>query len=204
MLKNKLFFAVAVAGICALLIGALGNLASGASKSSHAQKSSAVAGAGGSENVKTDPPKDFDDWRLLCETPDKGEKQCQIFERLTFGKEKEKPQGIALTALVLNTKMNDKPATVVRLITPLGTVLAPGIAIKFDDDKEVKVPYWQCFPGGCLVNMVFDDAMMNKMKNGKIMFVAYRMPNGKDATLKVSLKGFAPALEAMNAADSKG
>jgi invasion protein IalB len=100
-------------------------------------------------------------------------------------------------------QLKDKPATGMRLVTPLGTVLTPGMAIKIDDGKDIKIPYTQCLPGGCMVDVIFDQDMLGKLKAGKSLFVAYRLPNGKDNTLKVSLKGFATAVDAM-ATGSKG
>jgi invasion protein IalB len=151
---------------------------------------------------KTDAPRDFNDWRLVCETPAKGgKKQCEVFQRMLWGKEK----GTALTTLVHTVKNKEKKdVTMIRVVTPLGTLLTPGMAIKIDDGKQIKVPYLQCLPGGCLVDMVFDQEMMDKMKKGKTMFVAYRAGNGKDAQLPVSLKGFGPALDAMAQAQTKG
>ncbi|TAL27320.1 MAG: invasion associated locus B family protein [Alphaproteobacteria bacterium] len=150
----------------------------------------------------TDAPRDFNDWRLVCETPAKGgKKQCEVFQRMMWGKDK----GTALTTLVHMVKNKDKKdVTMIRVVTPLGTLLTPGMAIKIDDGKQIKVPYLQCLPGGCLVDMVFDQEMMDKMKKGKTLFVAYRAGNGKDAQLPVSLKGFGPALDAMAQAQAKG
>jgi invasion protein IalB len=109
-----------------------------------------------------------------------------------------------LTTVLHPAQFKDKPATGMRLIAPLGIALAPGLALKVDDGKDLKVPYTQCLPGGCMVDMVFDQAMLDKMKAGKSLFVAYRLPNGKDSTLQVSLKGLVPALDAMNLSASKG
>ncbi|MEZ0224837.1 MAG: invasion associated locus B family protein [Alphaproteobacteria bacterium] len=161
----------------------------------------AVASAPPAAQAKADAPKDFNDWRLVCETPAKGgKKQCEVFQRMTW-----KDKGAALTTLVHMVKNKDKKdVTMIRVVTPLGTLLTPGMAIKIDDGKQIKVPYLQCLPGGCLVDMVFDEEMMDKMKKGKTMIVAYRAGNGKDAKLPVSLKGFGPALDAMAQAQAKG
>jgi invasion protein IalB len=125
-----------------------------------------------------------------------------VFQRILLGR--DKAQTVALTTVLHPARLNDKPATGMRLVTPLGTALTPGMAIKIDDGKDIKVPYTQCLPVGCLVDMVFDAAMLDKIRTGKILFVAYRGPDGKDSTLKVSLKGLAPALDALAQTVSKG
>ncbi len=156
--------------------------------------------------AKEDPPRDFDDWRLACATPPKGKKQCTMFQRVAVKKDKQ--QQVALAATVQTGEIKDKDAmktvTLIRIITPLGTVLTPGMAIKIDEEKEIKVPYSQCLPGGCRADLIFDQPTLDKMRKGKTMFVAYRLPDGKDTTFPISLKGFATALDAMTQTTSKG
>lgn len=200
-MRNKVLMGAAVFAIGFALMGAFAKYAESDNKVPDVLQ--AVAAAPPGTQAKADAPRDFNDWRLVCETPAKGgKKQCEVFQRVTWSK--EKGQGIALTTLVHMGKNKEKDVTMIRVVTPLGTLLTAGMAIKIDDGKQIKVPYLQCLPGGCLVDMVFDPEMMDKMKKGKTMFVAYRAPNGKDATLPVSLKGFAPALDAMAQTQAKG
>lgn len=200
-MRNKVFLGTAIFALGFLLVGAFAKFAESDSKVPPVLQAVASAPPA-SAGAKPDAPRDFNDWRMLCQTPAKGgRKQCEVFQRMTWGKEK---QGAALTTLVQMGKVKDKPTTMIRVVAPLGTLLTAGMVIKIDDGKQIKVPYLQCLPGGCLVDLVFDDAMMDKMKKGKIMFVAYRLPNGKDSTLKVSLKGFAQALDALAQTQAKG
>jgi invasion protein IalB len=144
----------------------------------------------------TSKTRDFGDWRLICETSKKsGQEQCAIFQRVLFGK--DKPKGVALMMQVRIGKVKDKPATMVRLLTPLGTLLPPGMAIKIDDGKDIKVPFLLCLEGGCIVELAFEPDIVSKMKAGKAMLVAYKTPDGKSNTVKVSLKGFSEAVEAL-------
>lgn len=199
-MRNKALLGAAIFALGFLLMGAFAKFAESDNKVPPVLQ--AVVSAPPGAAAKVDAPRDFNDWRMVCETPAKGgKKQCEVFQRMTWGKEK---QGAALTTLVHMGKVKDKPATMIRVVAPLGTLLTAGMAIKIDDGKQIKVPYLQCLPGGCLVDLVFDDEMMEKMKKGKVMFVAYRLPNGKDSTLKVSLKGFAQALDALAQTQTKG
>jgi invasion protein IalB len=173
-----------------LLMGGVAVAASDAAKTTSAAESA--------EDVKAEPARDFSDWRLLCSVPDKGGKRdCQMIQRIMRQKT---DKGAALVTFVRLVKVKDKdsPMTMMRLVTPMGTILTPGMAIKVDAGKEITAPYWQCRPKvGCLVDLAFDKAMVNKLKEGKAMMVAYRAPDGKTSTVKVSLKGFSQALDAM-------
>jgi invasion protein IalB len=200
-MRNKVLVGVGVFALGFLVMGAFAKFAESDNKVPAVLQ--AAASAPPAAQGKAEAPKDFSDWRLVCAAPPKGgKKQCEVFQRMTWSK--EKGQGTALTTLVHMGKNKDKDVTMIRVVTPLGTLLTAGMAIKIDDGKQIKVPYLQCLPGGCLVDMVFDPEMMDKMKKGKTMFVAYRAGNGKDAQLPVSLKGFGPALDAMAQAQAKG
>lgn len=147
------------------------------------------------------PPKqetrDFNDWRLICQPGKEGKKQCGIFQRVMFGKDKAKDKGLALVAQMRVGKVKGNPATIVRLAAPLGTLLPPGIAMKVDDGKQIKAPFLLCLKGGCIVETVLANDVLTKLKSGKSMLVAYRTPDGKDNTVQLSLKGFTEAHAAL-------
>ncbi|MCE9506908.1 MAG: invasion associated locus B family protein [Alphaproteobacteria bacterium] len=149
---------------------------------------------------RVEPPRTFKDWRLLCTVPGKdGKKQCQIIQVLS----EDGKKSVALTTIVHAGQIKEKPVAVMIFMLPLGTLLPPGMTLKVDDDKEIRIPYQQCRKGGCLVRVAVDKDRLDKIKTGKSMFVGYKVMNGKGKVAQVPLNGFAQALDAMMRESSK-
>jgi invasion protein IalB len=144
--------------------------------------------------------KDYNDWRVACEADpkDAGKKKCDMFQQVMFKDKKH----LALAAHVGNQTVKGQKLVNLRLVTPLGTMLPAGIAIKIDDDKQKKLPYSFCLPNGCIINMIFDKDMTARLKAGKEMLVAYKSITNKTLTVKVSLIGFSSALNALTAQEN--
>jgi invasion protein IalB len=148
-----------------------------------------------------EPARTFKDWRLLCTVPGKdGKKQCQLIQVLGGDGKKS----AALTTIVHAGQIKEKPVAVMIFMLPLGTLLPPGMTLKVDDGKEIRIPYQQCRKGGCLVRVAVDKDRLDKIKTGKSMFVGYKFMNGEGKVAPVSLNGFAQALDAMMRESSKG
>ena len=171
---------------------------------SNQQNAAALAkGPGGpAKNASLiEPPRDFKDWRLICTVPDKnGKKRCEIIQVL--GKDGKKSS--ALTTIVHAGQVKEKPVAVMLFMVPLGTILPPGMTLKVDAGKEIKIPYQQCRKEGCLVRVAVDKERIDKIKTGKSMLVGYMAPNGKGNVAQVSLNGFAQAFDALLQESSKG
>jgi invasion protein IalB len=159
---------------------------------------------------------------------------CALSQRWAFdqGEGKDKRQVVGLAAIVhielatqnspdksadkasdkSGDKPKDKPAekpqtvpvTMLRLITPLGSMLLPGIVLQIDGGKQVKAPYMTCIPGGCMTDLIFDKSMLDQLKAGKSLVVAYQAPDGSNRAATVSLTDFPKALDALEAARQHG
>ncbi|MBI1215979.1 MAG: hypothetical protein GC185_09200 [Alphaproteobacteria bacterium] len=175
---------VAVSGLCALL----------------AFSPLAFSGDKAAPDAKADKGKVFDDWRVTCrKNPKDAKKQtCLMTQSIAFKQIKAN----ALSTVIHTGKSKGKDGkvkelTFITLITPLGTQLLSGIALKIDDGKEYKEPYTMCNRAGCQVGMVFGDKMIDSLKSGSKMLVAYKVPGNKTVKAEVSLKGFTQALKAV-------
>lgn len=151
--------------------------------------------------------QDFDNWRLECMSVKDGKKVCQMFQRIVAENKEKKSKFLVVSAKigVMSTKAKDgtvKDVTRMLLLTPLGTLLPANMTVKLDAEKAAATPFIVCTPEGCMADIMLEGALLEKLKSGKSLQVTYKHMSGKPVTAAVSLKGFAPALKALN--DKRG
>lgn len=161
-----------------------------------------AAAAPSSAEKPTMESKDFQTWRMECLIFKNGKKVCQMFQRLVAkDKDQKKHMLLAAKAGIVPEKGKDgKMKDVARLmiITPLGTLLPAKLGIKLDGEKESTVPFLTCAPEGCMVDLALEGVLLDKIKAGKKLHVAYkRMMSDKQITLDIDLAGFADGLKAL-------
>ena len=76
---------------------------------------------------------------------------------------------------------------------PHGLHLPGGIALKVDENSEVKESIQTCNVRGCFVGMKIDTSLLKNMSKGKTLFVTFKNLNKKDVKIGVPLKGFPEA-----------
>ncbi len=90
----------------------------------------------------------------------------------------------------------DKPVLVITL--PLGVFLPTGIQLKVDKgDEAARAPFVQCIKDGCQARVALDGALMDKMKGGKRLRVAFFTPQKKELAFPISLSGFTAAINSI-------
>lgn len=165
------------------------------------QDAAAIVKGPAGQSVALEQVREFKDWRLVCTAPVKGgKKQCQIVQSVRG----EGKKSAALTAIIQAGQIKDKPVAVMVFMLPLGTLLPPGVTLKVDAEKEIKIPYQQCRKGGCMVRVAVDKTRLDKIKAGKSMQVGYKVMDGKGVVAPLSLNGFSQAVDALWQASAKG
>jgi invasion protein IalB len=137
---------------------------------------------------------DFDDWRMECQTKN-GQKICHAFQQVI--NKSTKKTVLAAIVTVYKTQKAGETVTMLNFIGPLGTRLASGMAVQFDSDKQMNVPYQICTPIGCSVNIKIGNDLAPKIRSGKLARVAYQRMGAKGETFGVSLKGLGKAIDAL-------
>ncbi|WP_428608696.1 invasion associated locus B family protein [Sedimenticola sp.] len=142
-----------------------------------------------SEGMGEQAAQVFGDWGRRCEAlKTSGEELCLIFQRLRL---KDKNQTI------LHVTFGYPPAgkgPVMVLTTPLGVALAAGVEMQVDSLGEpLKVPYNICVADGCRASLVVTDNLLESMRKGDKLKVAFANAQNKPVGLLVSLKGFVEA-----------
>jgi invasion protein IalB len=94
----------------------------------------------------------FTDWELRCITAaEEGQaERCEMFQLLLD--EQDNPVAVFRVNVPLVPSDSDIVATAV-IVTPLETLLTPGIRVRIDDSEPVGIPYTLCEPTGCLARI---------------------------------------------------
>lgn len=130
----------------------------------------------------------FGSWSVVC--PQKGIKGvgCHISQAVaTDPKGKNVLLGISVSLIGASqqTRIDFR-------LTPAAAHDA-GLGLKIDRSSEFRLPISKCDARVCVASAFLDDAMLARFKKGTLCQVAYRLPNKKQVTLPVSLKGFSEA-----------
>lgn len=152
---------IAIGLAAAMLLTPVGALAQGAVKSVHK------------------------DWQIRCDTPPGAKsEQCALIQSVTA----EDRANVGLTVIVLKTA--DQKSRLMRVVAPLGVLLPSGLGLKIDNADIGRAGFVRCLPNGCIAEVVMDDALINKLRNGKTAtFIIFQTPE-EGIGFPVSLAGF--------------
>ena len=130
------------------------------------------------------------DWETRCETPPGAAyEQCAIVLSVV---DQERPN-LILVVIVLNTA--DRKTRLMRVIAPLGVLLPPGVTLRIDDGDAGRLSFLQCLPNGCVAQLAMDDALLDKLKNGKIATLGIFQTPEQGVGMQAPLAGFKEAYE---------
>jgi len=141
------------------------------------------------------------DWTIRCirqENPDA--EVCQMYQLLknTDG------SGVAEVSLV-PLRGDEDIASVGNIMTPLGTLLQPGLVLAVDENDPIVYPFTVCSTQGCLARFGVTNELIQQMRSGStaiVEIVAAASP-GRPIVLDVSLSGFTRAFETLMEQDAK-
>ncbi|NKB29528.1 MAG: invasion associated locus B family protein [Rhodobacteraceae bacterium] len=167
-----------------------------------AQDENAAAPAGAT--AEGEAPKgpylagNFDDWEMRCQAVPDGEDRCHLYQLL-----KDSNDNSVAEISIFGLAKGGKAAAGVTIITPLATMLPPGIAMKVDNGKVTRRPFTFCAAIGCFSRFGLAEAEVAAFKRGAkadLQIVPAAAEN-KTVDLSVSLKGFTAGFDAVNAAN---
>lgn len=135
------------------------------------------------------PPARSGEWATRCDDSqiDPRQKMCVMVQTLTMTNQ----PNVQFLVIVV------KSGKVLRVVAPLGVLLAPGVAVKIDGEDFGGMPFARCLQNGCVAEMDLDDRLLRKLKAGKgANFVIYGQPD-QPVNVPVSLNGFTRGYEAL-------
>jgi invasion protein IalB len=169
----------------------------------------------------------FDDWKIQCETlpvqaQTQGEelanadsaaassgksdnatakadpaKPRRICGMIQSARDEKRPQ-LGVTLYISRIRQGEKTLTQMRIMAPIGVWLPQGIGLDIDGQAIGSMPYSNCLPQVCLARAETSPETLDKFKKGTVAnFFIYAGP-GAGVPLKISLKGFGKALDALD------
>jgi invasion protein IalB len=145
----------------------------------------------------------FNDWELRCITAaEEGQpERCEMFQLLLD--EQDNPVAVFRLSVPL-VETEDVVAAAI-IVTPLETLLTPGIRVRIDDSEPVGIPFTLCEETGCLARIPLSQENVEAFKAGGDtlldIFALARSDLGEiggvPVALSASLRGFTAAYDAM-------
>jgi invasion protein IalB len=125
------------------------------------------------------------DWQIRCDTPPGAKaEQCALIQSVTA----EDRANVGLTVIVLKTA--DQKSRLMRVVAPLGVLLPSGLGLKIDNTDIGRAGFVRCLPNGCIAEVVMDDTLIGKLRNGKTAtFIIFQTPE-EGIGFPMSLAGF--------------
>ncbi len=133
----------------------------------------------------------FGDWQVRC-APDGDD--CFMYQ-LAHDDEGNPVAEVSM----LRLPAGEQAVAGVTIVTPLGTLLPPGLGIQIDSNEARQYPFAWCSQVGCFARFGLDDATVNTMKRGragKVSLLAVGAPD-EPVVLDLSLTGFTAAFDSL-------
>ncbi|OAN81221.1 hypothetical protein A8B78_09425 [Jannaschia sp. EhC01] len=145
----------------------------------------------------------FRDWQVRCirseqdEIPDR----CEMFQLL----EEENGNPVAEFRIAAPVIEDGETVANATILTPLDTLLSPGLQIRIDDAEPAVVPYAFCRPIGCFVQLSLTAENLAQFENGAdtqvVLFALVRdelgQMGGSAVPTTASLRGFTAAFDSL-------
>lgn len=137
--------------------------------------------------------KKFKVWGTRCDEDVKTKKlsDCHAFVDIRAGEQKQRFMYFGIGYL---PKKTDFFAFV---MTPLGTILPPGVGINVDDKVKFGGPFAFCIPMGCQAEIKLTDEQLKALKAGKQFEVLFRLMGQGVVKVPIKLDGLSEALASL-------
>lgn len=138
-------------------------------------------------------------WDLRCERTADGSDPCQMYQLL----KDEKGNSVAEISM-FGLPAGGEAVVGATIVTPLETLLPPGLAFAIDGAEGKVYPYSVCAQIGCIARVGFTAAELDALKKGSkgtLTIIPAAAPDQRVA-LNVSLDGFTAAFDAVQKANA--
>ncbi len=136
--------------------------------------------------------KVFKDWANQCETdPNLKQEICYTSQTIVV-KDKD--------AELVNIAVGHIPEAkkpILRITTPLGTLLPEGMSVKIDAGEVSRLPFVFCSRVGCHVEVGITDKFLDAIKKGNKIKLTFLDLGGRSFEVPISLSGFTKAYNSL-------
>ena len=134
----------------------------------------------------------FNDWTLRCQPASATQQQTCHISLQAFAQDSGKQ--------VLQFRVGRfGPEKILGAVifVPNGVRLPPGIGFQVDERATRSYPFESCDPNSCQVRVLLEDDLLKNLKAGLAGYVRFQNGADQELVVKVSLKGFSAALQAL-------
>ena len=133
----------------------------------------------------------YDSWTLRCDQDEAGkETSCEMFQRLVV---KDTGQRVTELAIGFPPDMNGVARGVV--VLPLGILLTEDMTMQIDEGQAFSFKPRYCIQDGCIAFLDLGEQVLNIMRKGSEAKLAFKVMNGQDVVVGLSLEGFSKGLK---------
>lgn len=132
------------------------------------------------------------DWQIVCKPPPPGAKNetCALVQSVAA----EDRNNVGLTVYFQRFSNGQQ---VLRVFSPLGVLLPPGLGLKIDGKDVGSAPFLRCHNFACYAQVVADATLVERLTNGQsAVFIIYQTEEA-GIGIPISLKGFSEALKGL-------
>jgi invasion protein IalB len=140
--------------------------------------------------VQLKPEPAQPDWAKVCEK-NEGTKTEVCYTTRDFVTDK----GQRIFAAAVYDAKGKKAQKTVRLLTPLGLLVPPGVRLTVDKGQPVSGRFTSCLPHGCFAEASVKDSFVAALKKGTTLNVSTRNQAGTVVTFAVPTDGFGKAFD---------
>lgn len=133
----------------------------------------------------------YQDWQVSCQI-------VETTKRCSVSQQQVQQNGQRVLAIELQQGLDGRLAG--SLILPFGLLLDNGVTLAVDDKQAgQQLRFRTCVPGGCIVALAFDNAMLTTLRTGTNLKLQATSTDGPTIPLALSLKGLGAALDRLKA-----
>ncbi len=138
--------------------------------------------------------KQFDDWKLVCDSDKAAKQPCYITQHLVAP---DTGLGVAAAAVVFLP--GKKEPSIAFNVAPQADPKQP-IAVQIDDKAPLSHPIESCNADRCSMTASFGPALQKQFQSGKKALLSFAVQtDGARIAVPLSLKGFSAAFKALQA-----
>lgn len=140
------------------------------------------------------------DWEVRCIRAEEGQPEpCQMYQLLL-----DNNGGAVAEFNIFDLPDEGQVVAGATIVTPLDTLLTPGLRLRVDDGNWSEFPFAFCQPIGCFARLGLTEANLDAFRAGGEAFVALVPLPAPDQVvqLEASLSGFTAGFEALEARNS--
>ena len=140
------------------------------------------------------------DWEVRCIRAEEGQPEpCQMYQLLL-----DNNGGAVAEFNIFDLPDEGQVVAGATIVTPLDTLLTPGLRLRVDDGNWSEFPFAFCQPIGCFARLGLTEANLDAFRAGGEAFVALVPLPAPDPVvqLEASLSGFTAGFEALEARNS--